>query len=169
MSLTASHLRSLIVAELAHIGDARVTAHVQKLLVDPKPILRDWDYGAPGENYPCWSVLEHPKSNTGIAYCEFGFGPGSPWGLVVLSGPSHMSIGMDSGWYTTFMEVYFASKAATDIPIWRVFKRESGSPSGIPISAESDWDSTWNEAYRLRAFDPSSHYYCSHSVQYPRE
>ena len=169
MAATTAHLRSLIDAELAHVSDSRVTSHIQRLLVDPKPILRDWDYGAPGEKYPCWSVLEHAKSNSGIAYSEFGFGPGSPWGLVFLSGSSHMSIGMDCSWYTTFMEAYFESKAAADIPIWRVFKRASGSPLGSPISAESDWDSTWKEVDRLRVLDPSSLYYCSHSVQYPRD
>jgi hypothetical protein len=45
-------------------------------------------------------VLEHPPSNTGIAYSPQGFGPSDPWGLVSLSG-DHMGIGMDSGWFPT--------------------------------------------------------------------
>jgi hypothetical protein len=54
-------------------------------------------YGPPGQKYTCWTVLEHRPSNTGIAYCEEGFGPSFPWGLIFLSGP-HMNIGMDAGW-----------------------------------------------------------------------
>ena len=45
-------------------------------------------------------VLKHQHSDTGIAYCEQGFGPSDPWGLVFLSG-DHMGIGMDSGWFST--------------------------------------------------------------------
>ena len=104
-------------------------------------------------------------SNTGIAYCEFGFGPASPWGLVFLSGASQMSIGMDSGWYGSFMEVYFESKAATDLSVWRVFKQEGDAYPGVALTEESDWDSTWREVYGLRAADPSSRYHCSHSIQ----
>ncbi len=48
-------------------------------------------------------------SNTGIAYCEFGFGPRNPWGLVFLS---RGSIGMDSAWYESFWASYFESMAA---------------------------------------------------------
>jgi len=85
---------------------------------------REWDYGVPGQTYPCWSVLNHIESNTGIAFCEFGFGPRSPWGLVMLSGAEHMSLGMDAGWFETFLEAYFDSRAITDLPIWRVFKQD---------------------------------------------
>jgi hypothetical protein len=45
-------------------------------------------------------VLEHPPSNTGIAYCAQGFGPSDPWGIVFLSGEL-TGIGMDSAWFST--------------------------------------------------------------------
>ena|SRR5713101_4690787 len=32
------------------VADGRVQAHVRSLLVEPAPILRDWDYGKPGVN-----------------------------------------------------------------------------------------------------------------------
>jgi hypothetical protein len=64
--------------------------------------------------YPCWTVLEHVPSNTGIAYCAEGFGPTDPWSLVHLTGP-HMSIGMDSGWYVSLEGAMRESKA-WDIP-----------------------------------------------------
>ena len=76
----------------------------------PYPVERDWDYGNSGERFVCWTVLEHPDSNTGIAYCAQGFGPKHPWGLVFLSGP-YMSIGMDSGWYASLEDAMRESMA----------------------------------------------------------
>jgi hypothetical protein len=93
-----SFIEKLVDEELAMISDADLVAAIRRLLVAPYPVERDWDYGRPGEKYTCWTVLEHPVSNTGIAYCEIGFGPTYPWGLVWLSG-EHMNIGMDSGWF----------------------------------------------------------------------
>ena len=90
----------LVERELAGIRDPAVLALVHRLRVEPYPVEREWDYGAPGERYVCWTVLEHRPSNTGVAYCSAGFGLTQPWGLVFLSGP-HMSIGMDSGWFAT--------------------------------------------------------------------
>jgi hypothetical protein len=169
MPATPATIRSLVEAELLELSDARVVSHIQSLLVEPQVILREWDYGTPGEAYPCWSVLAHEKSNTGIAYCEQGFGPRSPWGLVVLSGSSHMSIGMDSGWFETFLQAYFDSAAATELSIWQVFKQEADTYPGIALTDESDWSSTWEKVYRLRVLDPSARYHCSTSIQVRRE
>lgn len=90
----------LVERELAAITDPAVRDLVLRLRVDPYPVERDWDYGAPGERHICWTVLEHRPSNTGVAHCDAGFGPTHPWGLVFLSGP-RASIGMDSGWFAT--------------------------------------------------------------------
>ncbi len=168
MTVTPKQIQALVDAELSALIDQRVVSHIRSLLVAPTAIMREWDYGAPGQSYPCWSVLDHPKSSTGIAYCEFGFGPRSPWGLVFLSGTSRMSIGMDSGWYESFMEVFFESRAATELSVWRVFKQEGEAYPGNPLTEESDWDSTWSEVYKLRVADPSSRYHCSHSVPFQR-
>jgi hypothetical protein len=165
MTVTPTQIQGLVERELSALHDARVAAHIRGLLVEPNAISRAWDYGAPGQTYPCWAVLSHTKSNTGIAYCEFGFGPRTPWGLVMLSGSSQMSIGMDSAWFESFMEAYFDSMAATDLTIWRVFKQEGDSFPGVALTGESDWDSTWNEVQRLRADDPSSRYHCCQSIQ----
>jgi len=86
ITITAVHLFALIESELSVLRDQRVISHVRSLLVEPRMVMRGWDYGALGESYPCWSVLEDAESNTGIAYCESGFGPRAPWGLVFLSG-----------------------------------------------------------------------------------
>ena len=104
----------LLERELAAISDSAVRDLVNRLRVEPYPVERDWDYGALGERHVCWTVLEHRPSNTGVAYCDAGFGPAHPWGLVFLSGP-HMSIGMDSAWFAT-VEAAVRESMAWDRP-----------------------------------------------------
>lgn len=168
MTVTTNHLIDLVESELAELDDARVAAHVRRLLVPPGSVMRSWDYGTEDEAYPCWSVLEHNASNTGIAYCESGFGPSFPWGLVFLTGTVHMSMGMDSGWFQCFLEAYFESSAAAELPIWRVFQGRDGDFPGQPISAEGTWQSTWDEVERLRELHPDIRYDCDQSL-YRRE
>ena len=93
------HVGRLVEEELAKISDQALLDVFRPLLVPPQPVERGWDYGTPDQKFVCWTVIEHAPSNTGIAYCDSGFGPANPWGLVFLSG-EHMSIGMDCGWYT---------------------------------------------------------------------
>jgi len=164
MPVTATEIRALVEREIAQLHDERVVRQIRSLLVEPYVVMRDWDYGFEGEAYPCWGVLDHGKSNSGIAYCEYGFGPRSPWGLVSLSGSSHMSIGMDSGWFESFLDAYFESMAAVDLPIWRVFVQKTGSYPGTSLTDESDWDSTWKEVYRLRQLHPDGRYNCSQNI-----
>jgi len=97
---TKEDISKLVREELARVSDGRLAQRISELLVEPYCVDRAWDYGAVGVTYPCWTVLEHVQSNTGIAYCSEGFGPADPWGLVHLTGP-YMSIGMDSGWFVS--------------------------------------------------------------------
>ena len=152
------------------MSDARVVAHVQALLVEPSLAMRSWDYGDKGDEYPCWTVLAHPTSNTGIAYCDEGFGPRSPWGLVNLEGArSETSIGMDCSWFTTFMQAFFDSAAATDLSIWRVVKTKANSNRSHWITDEDEWNTTWAQVKRFRESDPSSRYGCETSIYYEKE
>jgi hypothetical protein len=163
MSVTPAKIQVLLETELSALKDQRVMTHVRSLLVEPTAVTREWAYGKPGDRYPCWAILNHSDSNTGIAYCESGFGPRCPWGLVFLSG-IHMSIGMDSAWYEHFLDAYFESMAASELPIWRVFKQEDDKYPGVALTPEGDWDSTWKEVYRLRAAHPKTRYNCSQSI-----
>jgi hypothetical protein len=134
MTATPELLKALVEAELNLLSDGRVLTHIRSLLVPAKPVLRLWDYGSDGEQFRCWTVLEHPASNTGIAYCENGFGPRSPWGLVHLEGSKDQtSIGMDAGWFTTFLQVYFESQAVSELPIWRVEKTHCAAAISLPV------------------------------------
>ena len=100
----------LVERALAAVRDPALVALVRDLLVEPCPVERDWDYGAAGQKFVCWTVLERPPSGTGVAYCEEGFGPAHPWGLVVLGGP-HTSMGMDSAWYASLEDAVRESRA----------------------------------------------------------
>lgn len=161
MSVNAASLRALVENELSTIEDQRVINHIRGLLVPPEPQMRAWDYGAPGETYPCWIVLQEKSSNTAIAYCESGFGPGMPWGLLFLEGDEHMSMGMDSGWFDRFVDTYFESPPSTKLPIWRVFE---GDHPGTPITDEGTWDATWAEVTRLRGERPQLRFNIGQSV-----
>jgi len=167
MTITPDVLKQLVGEEVGTVRDSRVQTHIRSLLIEPDPILRDWDYGRPGEKYLCWTVLSHTPSNTGIAYCKEGFGPERPWGLVHLSGDDAMSIGMDSGWFGTFMDAFFDSFAATDLPIWRIFRVP---PEGerVAISPELEWATAWTRIEGLRTQDSTSRYDCDHSIAYGR-
>jgi hypothetical protein len=103
-------LNRLVDRELTSVRDPALLDVIRNLRVEPYVVERDWDYGAPGQQYPCWTVFEHQPSNTGVAYCEQGFGPAYPWGLVFLSGP-HMNIGSDSGWFATIEDAVRESMA----------------------------------------------------------
>jgi hypothetical protein len=164
VTVTALRIAELVEYELQAVTDRRVVDHIRDLLVRPEPVMRDWDYGAEGEAYACWAVLNHPRSNTSIAYCESGFGPRRPWGLVFLHDPDSMSIGQDSGWFDSFLHAYFESSAPTDLPIWRVFERKSGPSPGLALTAESDYESTSREVERRQALNPSGRYICWQSV-----
>jgi hypothetical protein len=169
MAIDADILKTLIAQELEHVSDTRVVNYIRRLFIEPKAVLRNWDYGKPGEQYPCWTVLRDDDSNTGICYCETGFGPRSPWGLVWLGSDSdkHMSIGMDCGWFGTFMDAYFNSFASTELPIWQVFKTPS---SGVrePITDEDFWNATWERIAECRKADPASRYECGHAIIHGR-
>lgn len=104
MALTAAQVSTLVETELARISDPKTAALIRALLVAPRCELRPWNYGAPGAEYPCWIVAEHSPSGTAFAYCEEGFGPSSPWGMLAISG-EHLSMGMDCGWYESLENV----------------------------------------------------------------
>jgi len=97
-------------AELLRIVDPVVLDALKPLLVTSRCELRDWNYGEPGQRFPCWIVLDHVPSNTCIAYCEHGFGPSSPWGLLCITG-EHLSIGMDCEWFSNLEDAFRDSMA----------------------------------------------------------
>ena len=49
--------------------------------------------------------LESRNVAVGIAYCDQGFGPTHPWGLMFLTGP-RSSMGMETSWHRSLEEAY---------------------------------------------------------------
>ena len=105
---TPDEIQQLVEAELLRIHDTRVRDALQALLVSPRCHQRDWDYGQEGERYSCWTVAEHPASETAIVFSDYGFGPSMPWGLVWMK---DTWFGMDSGWFETLEEAFRDSMA----------------------------------------------------------
>jgi hypothetical protein len=102
--MTSQQVTALVERELGQISSPNTVALIRRLLVTPQCEQRPWDYGEPNQTYPCWIIAEHPESNTCFGYCEYGFGPRCPWGLLWLTG-EHLNMGMDSGWYTSLEDL----------------------------------------------------------------
>lgn len=103
--LNSAKVQALVESELARIKDARLLQEIRSLLISPRCEHRGWDYGSPGQTFPCWFVLESRTVAVGIAYCDQGFGPTHPWGLMFLTGP-RTSMGMETSWHRSFEEAY---------------------------------------------------------------
>jgi hypothetical protein len=163
--MTPADVAALVRDDMRALDDARVVAHVSALLTAPPRLLRlAWFYGAVGETFDAFLVLDHPRSGTGIAYCRQGFGPANPWGLILTDrGPP--STGADDGWYPRFLDAYFESKAPADLDIWRV-REWRPSRDGAWLSGELPWDEAWAQVAELRASTPHGQYYCDHAIRY---
>ena len=61
MPVDADVLKRLVDYELDHLSDDRVKTHVRAQLAEPRAALRNWDYGEPGLQYPCWTILNDKK------------------------------------------------------------------------------------------------------------
>jgi hypothetical protein len=113
MSNIPADISKLIAIEISRVSQPDLARRIQNLTVTPRLEDRGWDYGLPGQTYPCWIVAEHPESNTCFAYCAQGFGPSNSWGLLFIHG-QHMSMGMDSGWFISLEEAFRDSFAWDD-------------------------------------------------------
>jgi hypothetical protein len=74
-----ARISALFEHEVELIVDAKLKARIRELSVVPYLVERSWDYGTPGQQFSCWIVVEHRESNTGVAFCDVGFGPAYPW------------------------------------------------------------------------------------------
>ncbi len=108
MELDPLSVEELCKAQVARIGDPAVSRALRQRLVAPRPCQLDWEYGEPGEHYLAFVVAEFLEKNTGIAYSNHGFGPGSPWGVISLE---RFSSGMDADWFASLEGAYRASGA----------------------------------------------------------
>jgi hypothetical protein len=152
--MDAETISKLIEAELVAYGDVEIVDFIRQYLVGPRPITLSWDYGWNSETmqpadvtYPAWAVLEDPIAGARVVYCEHGFGPKCPWGLVSFDNDVP-SMGMDSGWFTSFLYAFFDSFSSTRLPIYQVMATHPDGTKTI-LSEESGWEETWAEVKRL--------------------
>ncbi|MBJ7485814.1 hypothetical protein [Brevundimonas sp.] len=117
MPTTRESIVAQIDSELSRLTDDNAKQAVLHRRVDPRPITLDWEYGTAGQQFDGWVVFDHEaESDTLIVYCEHGFGPTFPWGLVFASAQDgRRSMGMDSGWFSSFMDAFWDSHAATSL------------------------------------------------------
>lgn len=155
MATTSEEVAALAVGQLRMIRDAVVRDALESHLQTPLRHLRDWDYGAEGEQYECWTVAVDAESDTALVYSEHGFGPGSPWGLVSAS---ELRFGMDSGWFLRLEDAFVDSSMGADLPIWNVVAERPDGPTGTLVSSL-----TMEAAFRKRdeaaAADPGGRYH----------
>jgi len=103
------HIRSFVERELHIIDDLQRRSELEKLLVEPRMETREWGYGERDVRYPYWVVAESPSRELMLVYCEFGFGPGMPWGFLFTSEGSNPSLGMDAQWCWYLEEAFVRS------------------------------------------------------------
>jgi len=164
--MTPTDVAALVRDDMRALHDARVVAHVTALLVTPpRQLLLGWAYGAAGEAFDGFLVLDHARSGTGIAYCQQGFGPAAPWGLIATNRESPPSMGRSDEWCPRFLEAYFESIAPADLDIWRVKERKTGQDP-VWVSDELSWEEAWKQVMALRESAPDYRYDCEHAVTY---
>lgn len=169
MDILPTTLSDRVAAELASITDDQVRHFIEGLLLPvPEAHLRDWNYGDDGQQFLCWTVLGHARSKTEICFCNEGFGPTMPWGLVNGVDEPDPSIGMDSGWFFTFLEAFFGSIAATELPIWHVFKGFPGETGYGAVTDRGEWNFRWNQVRSLRQENPDDYYTVDTTLSFPR-
>ena len=95
--LPREELIALVDVHVSQCAEPTLQQIMLRGIVEPRLELRGWDYGEPGQRFPCWIVWEHRDSGTCVGYCLQGFGPSQPWGLLRTDPKS--SLGMDSQWY----------------------------------------------------------------------
>lgn len=115
ISLRAEEVASFAERELSLIADPTVRAALAARLIPPELHLRNWEYGADDERYPCWTVAKDVATDSAIVYSAHGHGPECPWGLVSLSEPW---FGMDCGWFRVLEDAFVDSFMATSLEIW---------------------------------------------------
>jgi hypothetical protein len=169
MDITSNSLRAMIEAELRALNDAAALPFIKERLIEPRVVMREWDYGAPGQQYPCWTIFEDRAWDLAIVYCEEGFGPQRPWGMVWIGNSGRpTSMGMDSGWYPTFVGAFLDSQVATELPIWRVYRRDDFGAFEA-ITRPGEWGAAWEICNESRENPKDARYWVLDSLRDPNQ
>lgn len=157
MTISQQEVNSLINNEIESIDDPLIVSALRPILIEPEIREMDWNYGPEGQKYACWVVARDQTSDTEIVYCEDGFGPETPFGLV---GISYNDMGMDSGWFASLVEAYCESFMAVYLAIWNVVEvSEIGAHKLIsgPLKQDEAFTILW-ELRRGKSLAESAQY-----------
>jgi hypothetical protein len=122
--LASDDVSRVVQEQMASIADPVVREGLTRILIPPEHHLRNWDYGWPGERLACWTLAVHRQLERSLVYCERGFGPTLPWGLVHAT---NLWFGKQSDWYRSLRDCFLDSWAAGYLPIWQVVKNPSSA------------------------------------------
>jgi hypothetical protein len=89
-------IQRLVDAELSIVVELSRREALRATVIHPKAVRLKWNYGKPGQQFQCWVAARSENSQQYIVYCDQGFGPAYPWGIV---GASEDSMGMDGQWH----------------------------------------------------------------------
>jgi gas vesicle protein len=84
---------------------------LEAALIEPDLQFRDWSYGEQPQEYPCWVIARVRQRPTVLAYCEHGFGPSYPWGILHAE---DCSLGTDGQWHQSLDARLQQATAALD-------------------------------------------------------
>ncbi len=94
---SATEVKALIEQEVARIESPLLRQAAASVLVEPRLQPVPWDYGEDGEQFDCWIVANlRPWRPYVVAYCEQGFGPADPFGVIDAD---LSTMGMDARWW----------------------------------------------------------------------
>jgi hypothetical protein len=66
-TLTRDQVASLVREQLERIRDSTVREVLGSFIAEPVRRLLDWDYGPPGQRFPCWIVASDPATDSALA------------------------------------------------------------------------------------------------------
>jgi len=157
-SHNAAEVSAIVKKEVDNISNATIKDALATILIFPVSHNRFWEYGKENEEFVCWTIAADNNSGVTLIYSDYGFGPITPWGLVMESFPY---FGMDSNWFISLEDCFLNSNAASELNIWSVLKQGNDSPNEI-IYHELSFEEAKEKRHKLLLENPSMNYLISH-------
>lgn len=103
-----ARVASLIERQIASLAQRELAELIRALCVPLRWERRFWNYGEPEQVFFCCVFAEHQASGVSFVYCENGFGPDYPWGMLSAAADDR-SMGLDGQWYASIEDVFRGS------------------------------------------------------------
>jgi hypothetical protein len=104
--MNSESVQKLVEEQISAISDNDRQFALRAIVVNPYMELREWDY-AENTKYQCWIIAEPKNDNYVFAFCNKGFGPNAPWGIIKKD--IHGSMGPDACWYTYLDDLFIGA------------------------------------------------------------